>query len=205
MKQISFIIFLFFSCFGLAQEKLTLDEVTISSNYTDANFLTDFNPEFGVGFGLHHVFRKNKNMNFIIGVDYNNINYSEANFFKYPNHISKKRNVAVNLHSIVFPILFKFNLGKTVFINTGLLINISVFKIEKGEEFFFQTYESKPYKTYSFGFSPTPGLVCGLGVNYNIFNQHFFSLFNYSLYLNSNYYSRSISNYSLSLGIKLKS
>jgi len=209
MKQISLIIFLFFSCFGLAQKKITLDEVIISSNYTDANFLTDFKPEFGVGFGLHHVFRKDKNMNFIVGIDYNNINYSEANFFiPSTNHIYKNTDISINLHSIIFPILFRFKIGKRFFFNEGLLINSAIIKYENGTRHYFGTYDTINYREVSSGVLPTLGTTLGLGINYSLFNQQIFTAFNYAFYFTGAYnytYSKSVSYFKLNLGIKLKS
>jgi hypothetical protein len=201
MKKISFIIFLFVGVFGFNQ-KLSLDEIVVSSNYSDSNFLNEFTPRFGFGFEIHHTFRKEKTTNFIIGIGYNNQNYKNVNFS--PSFKENVKDVSVNSHSLVLPLIFRINLNKRFFIKTGAVINCMIYLKEKGTiTYVYPIYKTEQVSQNYSGFLPTPGALLGTGVNYKFFNHQLFTAFNYTFFYNFGMYAMPVSSFNLSLGIKI--
>ena len=216
LKNIVTVLFLslFYVSISFSQEKksIGIDEVKINLNLTDSSRLLSFTPKFGFGVGVYHTFRKEKTMNFLVGVEYNLTQYTNASYIPEGSnilHSQHKDSISIVNHSITFPLLFRFNIKKN-FIKIGVLPDFNIKIYEKGTLYTTDvnvndstsTFSSANYKT-SFNTGPSFGSVIGIGRNFTLFSKHWYSSINYSFFFNfnSSYYKRA-SSFDISLGLK---
>ncbi len=151
-----------------------------------------------------------KTMNLLLGIEYNFTQH--ANGIPSPpstGHIyttSKKINSTLN-HSITIPLIFKFNI-KTAFIKLGVLTDVNILMIEKGElsTSYYNSTDSITYYSKSnyndvYFTGSSVGTIAGIGKNFNFLSKKLMLSFNYSFFLNSVVYKR-VSNFDVSLGLK---
>ena len=170
--------------FSYAQRDSTffIDEITVHLNRTIYLSSGDYiNPgnfgKFGFGAGVYHSFRKNKRMELITGVEYNQTNlFREVYFEDSVTHLS---NVKYNLNCISLPFKARFSTGKKMklFFETGLFIDFYCLASEVGERVTktvvggVNTYTSSDYSNISVfpavNFGPQSGIGMTIPVKEN--------------------------------------
>ena len=187
---------------GIAQEKLTLDELKFSINYSQPTRHIKLDSKPGAGLGVYHKFRKDKTTNFLIGIEYNYTHYTNASV-TVENSIYnpvKKEKLEINFHSVTFPLTFKINASKLFYTKLGLLFDFNILTKEQGT--IYNSKEQSDYSKQKSYFRPTIGLDFGVGVN---FSKLFFASIGYSYFINNNDIYQRVPLFNLSLGIKFKS
>jgi hypothetical protein len=128
-------IIIFFSLFFLSpifgQKRFIFDEFFISGNKTD---LSDNNTEnrFGFGVCMYHIFKKEKLMNLVAGVEYNNVSQYKKKI--HEGHFSHSKDLTYSIDFLSFPIGIRYNIGSKTkfFTEVGGFADLFLYANRKG-------------------------------------------------------------------------
>jgi hypothetical protein len=134
------------TCLSQKKYSIFFDEISVGLIKSDITFIkfdnsnTYASNQLGIGLGFYKVWKKDKTFNFIMGFEYNLINYETiietqvqfgSNFIDY-NIVSKIKNSA---HTISLPFLIRLNVNRAnkVFIESGPIVDFFNLTTEKSE------------------------------------------------------------------------
>ncbi|MES2588725.1 MAG: hypothetical protein V4622_07070 [Bacteroidota bacterium] len=173
------ILFVFINGFVFSQKKydtllVFFNEAFVAPNYTLFSDIGERagNGKLGFDFGLKHIFREQKQVYFVYGVEFCFTNSYYDNIYAFKGHGTKEyRNVTVFNFNISNSFNWRFHFGKSkhFFIETGLLLDFLIYSKVKGE--FRYTYGTgKDFISLNTNYGgPSPSIGLNFGLGYNLF------------------------------------